>query len=174
MGLLKQFQAKANFFVIGKEAEKHPDLIKRILAEGHGIFSHSMDHQYFHYFKKQDHLKNWIQNSIQNLSVLTGEPAVCFRPPAGILTPPLLRAAEDLKLPFILWNHRFYDTAHTLTEKKVLNCLGKLAAGDIILLHDRQKPVRQATFLTSLKTFLEGIKEKGFLPQTLRSYLENT
>ena len=96
LGLLKQFQAKANFFVIGKEAEKHPDLIKRILAEGHGIFSHSMDHQYFHYFKKQDHLKNWIQNSIQNLSVLTGEPAVWFGAPAGILTTPFVRAGEDL------------------------------------------------------------------------------
>ncbi|UYL09608.1 polysaccharide deacetylase family protein [Bdellovibrio sp. SKB1291214] len=162
LDLLKEMNAKANFFVIGDEARKHPDILKRIVQEGHGLFSHSLDHAYRNYFKGTAQVKNWIENSLADLNHQSKQPQKAFRPPAGILTPPLITAAEQLQCPLVLWSHRFFDTTHAFTEEKALASLKTLRSGDIILLHDRQKTEHQELFLKTLRKYLQETQTQGY------------
>lgn len=162
LDILAQEKWPATFFVIGHRAQTHLPLIQRMLQDGHSVFSHSLDHNYFHYFKGKAHLKNWLEDSIQDLGRLTGQASAGFRPPAGILTPPLLQAAEEMNVPLVLWNHRFFDSVYQLTEKKVLKNISQLSSGDIVLLHDRQPQKRQAQFASSLSHYIRAMKAKSF------------
>ncbi len=162
LDLLKDCGAQASFFVIGDEARKHPGLLKRIVSEGHGLFTHSLDHAYSNYFRSTAVIKNWIENSLADLNHQSGQPHVAFRPPAGVITPPLVKAAEQLHCPLVLWNHRFFDTAHEFTDDKATASLKNLKPGDIVLLHDRQKTVRQELFLKTLRKYLQDIQRQGY------------
>lgn len=153
--------ARAAFFVIGTEARRRPDILRRALKEGHAVLSHSMEHSYTHYFRNRAHLRGWIQDSLKELSDLSGVEQNIFRPPAGVITPPLIQAARDLNVPLILWNHRFYDTAFAWTSRKANRSLAKTQSGDIVLLHDRQKPEWRDSFTHTLKTYLNMANEKG-------------
>src|SRR4051812_22086384 len=85
LDLLKSENTLANFFVIGNKARQNPALISRMLQDGHGVFSHSVDHDYRHYFTQKNALKSWIQNSLADLESQTHQQTLFFRPPAGIL-----------------------------------------------------------------------------------------
>lgn len=162
LDVLAEENWKATFFVVGQRAQKNQSLIQRMQIDGHGIMSHSIDHAYWHFFRSANHLKSWIQNSLTDLSQLTQQQQTAFRPPAGVITPPLLKATSELKTPLVLWKHRFYDTVHHLTLEKIEKNSAEIKAGDIVLLHDRQNPKRQKIFLASLRQYLQNLKKYGY------------
>lgn len=162
LDILTQENWPSSFFVVGQKARENKNLIQRMEHEGHAVLSHSIDHGYFHYFKGKEHLKTWLQNSLQDLSEITQKPQTAFRPPAGVLTPPLLAAAKELEVPLILWNHRFFDSVYPWTEKKIQKNLPRLHQGDIILLHDQQPLKRRKVFSYTLQTYLRQLKDLGF------------
>jgi peptidoglycan-N-acetylglucosamine deacetylase len=162
LAVLKKYKVGATFFTIGRKAEQHPDLIKNIISQNHALYSHSFDHTYFHYFKTVKHIKNWLHNSILHLNNLTHSNANFFRPPAGVLTPPLIRAAKNLHVPLIMWNHRFFDSRHSLQKDKIDMYLKNAHPGDIVLLHDHQKVKNKAQFLHSLDYLISQLIKKKF------------
>jgi peptidoglycan/xylan/chitin deacetylase (PgdA/CDA1 family) len=171
LDLLREFGVQATFFVIGAKARQHPELIQRMLAEGHGVLSHSSDHRYERYFQGKRILKTWLSESLQELGQQTKSTQTSFRPPAGVLTPPLLEAAEELRVPLILWNHRFFDTTLRWSEEKALKSAERLKAGDIVLLHDHQRPERRKNFLQTLRKYLHQIQERGYVCRSLSENL---
>lgn len=162
LNLLNAQNWKATFFVVGRRAQEYPEVVKRMLASGHAVMSHSIDHAYWPYFKGEKTLHKWVQDSLQNLSELTGLPQMAFRPPAGVLTPPLVKVAENLKVPLIMWNQRYFDTTSALTKPKVQIHLKRLSPGDIVLLHDRQSKKRHKTFLETLSHYIREMKAQGY------------
>ncbi len=162
LNLLEKYNAKATFFVIGTKADLHPDIIEQTLNAGHSIYSHSIDHDYSNYFKSDKKISSWIDASMNHLEKLIGKKSVFFRPPAGIITPPLLRATAQKNIQIILWNTRFYDSVWALTQAKVNTYLHRASAGDIILLHDAQKNKNEKVFLTSLEYLLEQLANKNY------------
>lgn len=161
LDLLKAARFQASFFVIGERARQFPELIQRMIREGHGVFSHSIDHRYGHYFRGKNHLKGWISGSLEQLNRETGSPSRLFRPPAGVVTPPLVQAAAELKTPLVLWNHRFYDRTRPWTAARAQRSLRRLVPGDIVLLHDRQKASQREVFMETLAVYVQGILSKS-------------
>ncbi len=162
LDVLKTYGATATFFVIGNKAANEIDLINRMLIEGHSVQSHSVDHDYRNYFKSKLKLKAWMQNSISHLASVTHKKVFAFRPPAGILTPPLLKVAKDLNLPLVLWNQRFFDSLQQLTISKVSERISNIRAGDIILLHDHQKKNNGESFLLAFEYLVQELQNKKF------------
>ena len=163
LDLLKVEGVPASFFVIGRNAEQNPLLIDRMIHEGHSVWSHSFDHRYFHYFLGKDHLRQWLLRSLEELAAQTKIPQKGFRPPAGVLTPPLRQVAEELNIPLILWNHRFFDTVHSWSNRQAHDDAKTLMAGDIVLLHDRQNQARLPGFMQTLRSYLRQVKEQGLI-----------
>ncbi len=162
LDLLARYEAKASFFVIGIRARENQALINRMLGEGHSVFSHSLDHNYQNYFKPRKVLKKWIQDSLEDLSQLTGEESLVFRPPAGVLTPPLVQVAQELEIKLLLWNLRFFDSVWPWYQWHGQLHLSRLRGGDVVLLHDCQRPKLQNNFLLTLQFFLESLRQKKF------------
>ncbi len=150
---LDHWSAKATFFVVAQKAKQNKELIRELLASGHAIGNHSLDHRYSAFFQSQQKLSQWMVESEDRISQLIGQATVGFRPPAGVVTPVLRRAAGELKMPIILWNIRFFDTVFRWTPEKALSSFGKTGPGSIVLLHDRQSYPTFPLFLEALNAY---------------------
>ncbi len=166
LDLLDEFGAKATFFVIGERAKKNSELVRETLKRGHTIGNHSPDHRYSIYFSGRERLREWIAAGEHAIGEVTGAPTVGFRPPAGVRTPELARAARDLATPVILWKTRFYDTRFVPKPERLTRTLATSRSGDIVLFHDSQREDRLELFLASLRVYLEQTKAQSF---TLRA-----
>lgn len=173
LDVLERANAKATFFMIAQKAQEQKAVVQEVVARGHRLGNHSLDHNHSVFFSNQDAIRHWIESSEHVLREVSQIDTVGFRPPNGVLTPHLLKATEQLKIPVYLWNRRFFDTVKMWSEKSALKALSHLKSGDIILLHDRQKTHRENEFLKTLKTFLSSAKQKGFRFEPLPYSKEN-
>jgi peptidoglycan/xylan/chitin deacetylase (PgdA/CDA1 family) len=162
LDLLARYDARATFFVIARAAERHPELLRRIVAAGHGVGNHSLDHTWGAYFGSQRRLRDWIAASETALADRIGRGTVGFRSPAGVRTPPLASALARLELPLVHWSTRFYDTVRAWRPAPALASLARTRPGSIVLLHDRQRPAHLPTFLATLERYLETATAAGF------------
>ncbi len=136
LSLLKENNAKATFFLIGKNAEKYPEIVRQIIEEGHTIGNHSYSHsKNFGFFSSEKVVAELNQtNSI--LKEITGKEITMFRPPFGVTNPNIKKALKNTEHFSIGWSKRSLDTTN-LSEKKILKRItSNLRKGDIILLHD--------------------------------------
>ena len=172
LDLLLEREVKASFFVVGRDAHKNLPLLRRIIEEGHAVYSHSLDHNTVTYLRSPFFIRRWLRDSLAELEDLTGQPQRLFRPPVGIIPPPLLWAAWSLDVKLVLWNHRFYDTVYEWKSKSAERSLQRIASGDIVLLHDRQRPPFRDQFLLTLGEYLSGLKRLALQPVPIPANLE--
>jgi peptidoglycan/xylan/chitin deacetylase (PgdA/CDA1 family) len=168
LDLLDTFGVKATFFVIAEKAQKYPNLLREVQRRGHSIGNHSLDHRFSRYFKGHEAMLSWISDSEKIISDLLGEATIGFRPPWGMRTPVLSRVLEQLQMPTILWNTRFYDAVFPWTPKKALESIREAESGAIVLLHDRQPDDRMPLFLEALQVYIDAAKKDAFEMSGLR------
>ncbi|HVF55985.1 MAG TPA: polysaccharide deacetylase family protein [Pyrinomonadaceae bacterium] len=140
--LLKQYNARAVFFVVGSRIERAPHLLKTILDEGHAIGNHSYSHPLDNRTPFGSYLKDLArcQDSIEQL---TGERPTFFRPPLGLASFTSLVAPRMLGLTTMLWSIDAddWDLKSEEEAQAAAKRLGeKLHASptrnDIVLMHD--------------------------------------
>ncbi len=134
--LLKEFNSKATFFLIGKNAEKYPELVKQIIADGHVIGSHSYAHTNNYGFLSRNGVTKDIMKSQKVLFDITKRNVQFFRPPFGVTNPNIARAVKNLSLKTFGWSVRSYDTVAKNSETVFKKVTANLKNGDIVLLHD--------------------------------------
>lgn len=156
LDLFDELNAKSTFFLVGEHVRRHRTIAERIVARGHAVGNHSGDHAYHHYFRGQRHLRAWVERSQDELTNALGVKLVGFRPPAGVLTPPLVRAVKSLGLPLILWSRRFFDTRFAFTPKRATRAAVSAVPGDIFLLHDRNNADPEA-LIAGLRVLVKGV-----------------
>lgn len=145
LDLLNHYNLQATFFVVGKKAAAHPELITQILAQGHTIGNHSYRHDYLLMLRSQKKLAEDIHRTQEILKEFGIQPLL-FRPPAGITNPRLKCVLKRENLIALAYSCRALDRGNrnvTNLSKKILT---RLQSGDIIMLHDtlpRQKKVAE-------------------------------
>jgi peptidoglycan/xylan/chitin deacetylase (PgdA/CDA1 family) len=137
LDLLKKYDIKALFFLIGKNAEAHPELVKRIVDEGHVIGNHTFSHSYYFDFWFPKKMSKDIDRCTQLLRTLTGKRTFWFRPPYGVTNPMMKKALGKSWLAPIGWSVRSLDTV-IRDRTKLMKRISKAVPGDIILLHDNR------------------------------------
>lgn len=165
--VLARHKVHATFFVVTEKAEQYKELFQDILAEGHAIGNHSLNHRFRPFFAGRKTMFDWINSAEQRLQALSGAPSVGWRSPAGIRTPPLHFALKQLNLPLIHWDTRYFDAVTPWTWAKAEKSLGEIKAGSIVLLHDKQKKENQETFLVTLDRFIGALLQRGLRPDRL-------
>ncbi|MET3033056.1 polysaccharide deacetylase family protein [Flavobacterium johnsoniae] len=134
--LLKKYNAKAAFFCIGKNIEKHPEIVKQIIAQGHLVGNHSYSHSNFFDFYNAGQIQEEIEKTDALLEKLTSKKINFFRPPYGVTTPSIRRALKLTGHKTIGWNIRSLDGG-TKNQELILNRITKrVSPGGIVLLHD--------------------------------------
>lgn len=73
LDILKKYDIKATFFVVGNAAEKNPELIKRIHGEGHAIGNHSYSHNYSHIYRSTTNFLDELKTTEKILKDILGE-----------------------------------------------------------------------------------------------------
>jgi peptidoglycan/xylan/chitin deacetylase (PgdA/CDA1 family) len=149
---LERYDAKATFFVLGKNVELYPDLYQMILDKGHKIGNHTYSHQ-----------KGWTmptERYIEDVD-LAGDMlrTELFRPPyARITRSQLKQLAQRYKI--VMWNVLSRDYNRHLSPKKCLyGTIRDLRGGDIISLHDSEKSFKNTSYV--LPALLRKIHEMG-------------
>ncbi len=136
LDLLKQFDAQATFFCIGRNIEKHPEILKEVFRNGHEIGNHSYIHSNEYGFFSTDKIKQDIAKNATLIKEAIGKTPLLFRPPFGVTNPKIARAIISLKLTSIGWSVRSYDTQAKSAKKILEKILPKIKNGDLLLLHD--------------------------------------
>ena len=139
---LKKHNAKATFFCIGKNVILYPEIYKRIIAEGHAVGNHTLNH-----------LNGWkTKNDVYVENILSAKKyidSVLFRPPYGRITFKQLRSLSNLQQPFkvIMWSVLSGDFDNGISNIKCLNnVINNACSGSIVVFHDSEKALEKIRF----------------------------
>jgi len=129
---LQQFDAKATFFCVGDNVQKHPKIFERLLSEKHSVGNHTFHHLDGWKNKKDVYLSD-IKKCAKSLN------SNLFRPPYGRLKPQQASVIQkDYKI--VLWDVLSGDFDPKLSKEKCLeNVLTYAKEGSIIVFHDSLK-----------------------------------
>lgn len=152
--LLKKYESKATFFLIGKNAEKYPELVRQIIDDGHTIGNHSWSHAKNFGFYPSERIASELKQTNSILKKITGREMKLFRPPFGVTNPNIKKALKKTCLGSIGWSKRSLDTTNISVDKILQRITSNLKKGDIILLHDSSD--KTITVLERLLLFLQA------------------
>ncbi|TDF99866.1 polysaccharide deacetylase family protein [Paenibacillus piri] len=134
LDILKQYGVRATFFTIGNRAEAHPDIVKRMVDEGHAIGSHSYSHPNLP--RVSDAVfQNEILRTEQALAPLIGYKPRLFRPPYGNISEDQIQWMASLNYHIINWNVDSLDWKGLTADQVSANVLGHVKPGAVILQH---------------------------------------
>ena len=159
--LLKSEDIKATFFCIGDNIKKHPEIYKRILAEGHQTGNHTFNHLNGWKTNTNYYIDNFKLCETEHLKLNT-EHSFLFRPPYGKIKPSQSKAIRQLGYKIIMWDVLTYDFDSTFSAEKCLeNVILNTEQGSIIVFHDSIKAEKNLKY--ALPKAIQILKNKGFV-----------
>ena len=161
LDLLKKYNAKGTFFMVGHAVEGNEDIIKRVIAEGHQIGNHSWDHPVLTKISLEK-AKSQINDTTAALKKASGLDVHIMRPPYGAINGAIQAAVDQ---SFILWDVDTLDWKNRNTAS-IMKEVRKAQAGSIILMHD----IHQTT-IDALPLILQYLTEQGFEMVTIEELM---
>ena len=158
LDILAKHNVKAMFFVIGQKVEQHPELVKRIVNEGHLIGNHSHTHNNFMSMFSKARLREELDTARNTIESVTNSKVEYFRPPIGYTNPKYAVVLRERKLKCIGWTLRSYDSVYTDSEKLLQRLISNIKPGNIVLLHDNLKVTSN-----TLDAFISKAKANGII-----------
>jgi peptidoglycan/xylan/chitin deacetylase (PgdA/CDA1 family) len=136
LDMLAATGVKATFFLVGREAEKHPAIVRRIVEEGHAVGGHSYDHTVIT-ARPPAALVADLDHCREAITHAGGTPTRLFRPPKGEVSFGAIRTVCRAGYTLVHWSKTFSDyrkdgTAALLERIEQQSARG----GDILLFHD--------------------------------------
>ena len=163
---LNKYQAKATFFCIGNNIEKHPDIFEKVITKGHTIGNHTFNHLNGWKTSTEDYLEDVLlcQSAIgYQLSAVS----YFFRPPYGKIKPSQAKKLRQLGYKIIMWDVLSADFDEKISPEKCLeNVLNNVESGSILVFHDSVKAFPNLEF--TLPKVLKILTEKGFVFEAIR------
>ena len=169
LDILKKYDAKATFFVVGKHVKWYPDSVIRASKEGHEIGNHTFTHPDISTLSEEQ-LKSEIKNCEDIILEKTGKKPVLFRPPFGNYNERCLKElSQDLGYTVVLWSGvDAKDWRNPPPEQIASKIIKNVKQGDIILLHD----YGTENTIIALDTILSTLSQKGYKFVTVSELLE--
>ncbi|MGL6105896.1 polysaccharide deacetylase family protein [Romboutsia sp.] len=163
LDILKKYDVKATFFVVGQKVGWNPELVKREFEEGHEIGNHTFTHINVCH-RNYDEIYKEITKTQETIQKVIGKEPKIFRPPYRAINKEMCSIVKDKNMNVVLWsnldprdwsNPGVYYIANTI--------MTKATNGNIILLHDYNN-VRRSTSQTiqALDSVIPKLKEKGY------------
>ena len=161
---LEKYSAKATFFCIGDNVRKHPELYKRIVADGHATGNHTFNHR--NGWKTPD--TDYYSNVDLCDAEMTKHNALykprLFRPPYGRITRKQIGALSHYSI--IMWDVLSVDyNKHLAPERCARNTIKATRPGSIILFHDSLKA--EGNMRVALPAVLDHFTNLGFVFKSL-------
>lgn len=159
---LKERGVKATFFLLGKEVEKYPDIVKDIYDEGHLIGTHSYEHVNLSNLSDSAAIEQ-VDKTNAAIHEITGEYPEYIRPPFGCWK---CNLDYETKMIEVLWDVDPKDWATSNSAAVVERVVSKVQENDIILLHDASESTVKAAF-----QIIDELQSEGYVFVTVDEIL---
>ena len=165
---LKKHKVKATFFCIGDNIEKHPEIFKKVIGEGHTIGNHTFNHLNGWKTVTESYIENFqrCEDTIRKFAI---NDLICkiFRPPYGKITRSQAKTIQQSGYKIIMWDVLSVDFDSALSREKCLeNVLSNVRSGSIIVFHDSIKAFKNLEYV--LPKTLIYLKENNFVCEVLK------
>lgn len=151
---LRQYNAKATFFCIGKNVQKYQQVYRQILDEGHTTGNHTYNH--LNGWKTND--AEYIKNSMFAQKYIESN---LFRPPYGRISRSQIQQLKPV-FKIIMWDVLSGDfDIHLSPQRCLKNVLSNTVPGSVIVFHDSEKALPRLEY--ALPKALQFFAEKGFV-----------
>lgn len=160
LDILKAHGARATFFVLGFEVERHPAVARRIVAEGHQLGNHTYSHRYLSRWPLQVAVTE-VQRGEAAIRLVTGVRPRLFRFPGFEFT--AAQATAVLQMGYTIVGIRVdsKDWRRSRSRESIINnVIKEVRPGDIVLLHDG--PLRQTPTVAALPEILSKLRAAGY------------
>jgi peptidoglycan/xylan/chitin deacetylase (PgdA/CDA1 family) len=160
LSILKEKNAKATFFVLGKNAATYPDIIRNIDTQGHEIGNHSYDHTLL--TKSGIALKtieSQLDRTNEIVKGITGKTPISFRPPNGSYNTAVIDLAKARGMSLYNWSFQSCPEDWKNKDPKVISkiVVDNAKNGHIVLLHDLHDYT-----IDAVPAIIDGLRAKGF------------
>ena len=135
LDILKKYNIKATFFMIGENVINYTDIALRVKEDGHEIGNHTSKHLSARKSSQKELEKDMLECS-EIINNMLDYKTSLMRPPEGFLVDSVINACNRLGCSIILWNVDTRDWAHTSSDNILKNVMQNTDSGDIILMHD--------------------------------------
>jgi len=157
LDMLKERNIKATFYVVGTNAAAHPEILQRMVAEGHEIGSHSWSHPALSKLGAAG-VKSQLDKTNEAIFAAIGTNPKTMRPPYGATNASLNRRInEEFGMKVIIWSVDPLDWKYRNSERVANSIITNTKAGDIILAHDIHP-----TTVNAMPKTLDALLAKGF------------
>ncbi len=144
---------KATFFVTGANAEKYPEIVRRMQEEGHLIGNHTYHHVQLT-AANGEKFREEIISTNEIIKEITGQDTEYIRPPYGCWNK---KYEDELNMFPVLWSIDPRDWCSDDVDCIVRNTVGKIKEGDIILMHDQYK-----SSITAALEIVDQLQDQGY------------
>lgn len=136
LDILDRFEVRATFFMIGRAAAAHPDLVRAVLRAGHEIGNHTQDHLWLDSLSVPK-VRDQVEGGRATLSGLGVTANGLFRPPRGLTSPTVATVTATLRERSYFWGSCLEaNVAHRSPLTGAANTASRVHAGAIVLAHD--------------------------------------
>ncbi len=159
LDILKKNGIKATFFVVGTQVKQYPDVVARIVKEGHALGNHTYHHADLAKTGRTKILQEIAYNDTL-IERATGLIPSLFRPPYGSTSPQLKQILRDSGRSMELWNVDTRDWAGTSVAAMRANVNRNVKPGSVILMHSFGSKLHTAELLPLI---IKDLKNKGYV-----------
>ncbi len=156
---LRAAGARATFAVVGRNAERLPELVRRAHREGHEIANHTWSHADLS-LEEYDRCKRELTRTDELVADLTGGPTTVIRPPFGRINGNLLQYAAQTRQKLVLWDMRLLEDDFD-AEGNTAYVLEHLRPGTVVLAHDAGL-AKRAVGMAAVPGILAGARARGY------------
>ncbi|MBT2382018.1 polysaccharide deacetylase family protein [Streptomyces sp. ISL-11] len=163
LDVLKKYDAKATFCVIGSRAKEYPALVKKVVAAGHRLCDHSVDHNTAMDRRSESYQEHQVLDALKMIQDAAG-PGVevrYYRAPGGAFTPYSREVAASHGMRPLGWSVDTRDWQNPGTERIVQSVKSGLSEGPTVLFHDGGGNRGQT--VAALEELLPWLKEQGYV-----------
>ena len=151
------YNVKCTFFAVRFWVEKYPDVVKKIVARGHEIGTHSATHPHMNKLTEAQ-IEEELRTSVDSIEKISGQSVALFRPPFGEYNDRVILTARSLGLQSVQWDVDSLDWENLTAEQIASRVIPKTRSGSIILCHNNGLHTAE-----SLPLIFSALQEKGFV-----------
>ena len=155
---LLQYHAKATFFCVGENIQKHRKIAQEIINQGHVLANHTMNHLKGWQTSHDDYVKNTnkCQETLEEYSTSS-----LFRPPYGRITKRQTKSLKESGYEIIMWDLISYDYDEKININQALKQLIRNSKpGSIVVFHDSSKAWKQLKIM--LPKYMHALNKQGY------------
>lgn len=165
LDIFATYSGKGTFFVIGNILDNRPEVLQRMINEGHEIGGHSWDHRQLTKLNSVD-LKNQLETTQTKIQEITNKKSHLLRPPYGSYNSEVQNTCASLNLVVVNWSLDTLDWKHKDADKIYNTIMQEIQDGDIILCHDLH-----GSTVDAMERVIPELIEKGYQLVTVSELL---